>query len=109
MIEIREYIDARGRNHFREWTRKLDPGVRARIDKTVFRLGEGNFSTAKSEGEGISALRIDFGPGYRVYFGNDGQRLVILLAGGSKRRQQEDIQTARRLWIEYKSRKRQEG
>ena len=108
MVEIREYIDARGRNHFREWTSRLDPGVRARIDKTVFRLGGGNFSAVKPEGEGLSALRLDFGPGYRVCFGNDGQRLVILLAGGTKRRQQDDIQTARRLWTEYKGRKRKE-
>ncbi len=109
MIDVREYVDARGRNHYRQWTSKLDPGVRARVDKAVFRLGDGNFSAVKPEGEGVSALRLDFGPGYRVYFANDGERLVILLAGGTKRRQQEDIQTARRLWAEYKKRKKQEG
>jgi putative addiction module killer protein len=109
MIDVREYVDARGRNHYREWASKLDASVRARIDKAVFRLGEGNLSAAKPEGEGVSALRLDFGPGYRVYFANDGQQLVILLAGGSKRRQQEDIQLARRLLTEYKRRKKQEG
>ena len=109
MIEVREYVDARGRNHFRDWTSKLDASVRVRIDKAVFRLGEGNVSGVKPEGEGVSALRLDFGPGYRVYFGNDGPRLVILLAGGSKRRQQEDILEARRLWMEYKKRKTKEG
>lgn len=108
MIDVREYVDARGHNYFREWARKLEPVVRARVDKAVFRLGEGNFSAAKPEGEGVSALRLDFGPGYRVYFANDGERLVILLAGGSKRRQQEDIQLAHRLWTEYKRRKRRE-
>ncbi len=109
MIDIREYVDARGRNHYRQWTSKLDPNVRARVDKAVFRLGEGNVSGVKPEGEGVSALRLDFGPGYRVYLANDGELLVILLAGGTKRRQQDDIQLARRLWTEYKRRKKQEG
>jgi len=109
MIEIREYVDARGRNHYRQWTSKLDPGVPARVDKAVFRLGDGNLSAVKPEGEGVSALRLDFGPGYRIYFANDGQQLVVLLAGGSKRRQQEDIQLARSLWTEHKRRKKQEG
>jgi putative addiction module killer protein len=71
-------------------------------------LGDGNFSSVKPEGQGVSVLRLDFGPGYRVYFGQDGEQLVILLAGGTKRRQQEDIQLARGLWSEYKKRKREE-
>jgi putative addiction module killer protein len=108
MIDVREYVDGMGHNHYREWASKLDPSARVRVDKAVFRLGEGNFSAVKPEGQGVSALRLDFGPGYRVYFANDGDRLVILLAGGSKRRQQEDIQKARRLWCEYKKRKREE-
>ena len=108
MLDVREYVDKRGRNHYREWASRLDPSVRARVDKAVFRMGEENFSTAKPEGEGVSALRLDFGPGYRIYFANDGELLVILLAGGTKRRQQDDIQLARRLWSEYKARKRRE-
>ena len=52
-------------------------------------------------------MRLDLGPGYRVYFGRDGERLVILLAGGSKKRQQEDIEAAHTLWAEYKKRKRE--
>ena len=74
----------------------------------MFRLGDGNLSSVKPEGEGVSALRLDFGAGYRVYFAQDGEQLVILLAGGTKRRQQEDIELARRLWSEYKKRKREE-
>jgi putative addiction module killer protein len=108
MIELREYVDARGRNYYRRWASKQDPSVRARVDKAVFRLGEGNFSSVKPEGEGVSALRLDFGPGYRVYFAQDGEQLVILLAGGTKKRQQEDIRLARLLWSEYKKRKREE-
>ena len=102
-IEISEYIDARGHNHYRAWLSKQDPSVRARIDKSVFRLGYGNLSGVKPEGEGVSALRVDFGSGYRVYFGQDGDQLVILLAGGTKRRQENDIQLVRSLWSEYKS------
>jgi len=59
-------------------------------------------------GVGVSELRLDFGAGYRVYFGKDGKRLVILLAGGSKKRQQADIEAAHTLWAEYKRRKREE-
>lgn len=106
-IELEQYIDARGRNHYREWVSRLDASVRARIDKSVLRMGDGNFSGAKAEGEGVSALRIDFGPGYRVYFGQDGETLVVLLAGGTKRRQNQDILLGRSLWAEYKRRKRQ--
>jgi putative addiction module killer protein len=71
-------------------------------------MERGNFSAAKSVGAGVSELRLDFGPGYRVYFGKDGERLVILLGGGSKKRQQSDIAAAHSLWIEYKKRKREE-
>ena len=107
-IDLKEYIDGKGQNHYRNWIVDLDPSIRARVIKTVLRMGDGNLSGAKPEGEGISALRIDFGPGYRVYFGQDGAALVILLAGGTKRRQDKDIQLARALWVEYKKRKREE-
>lgn len=71
-------------------------------------MEHGNFTSAKSVGAGVSELRLDFGPGYRVYFGRDGERLVLLLCGGSKRRQQADIEVAHALWAEYKRRKREE-
>ena len=106
MIELREYVDANGRGHFSRWRLKLDLSVRARIDQAVLRLADGNLSNVKPEGEGVSALRIDFGPGYRIYFGQDGDRLILLLAGGTKRRQQEDILLARRLWAAYKAEKK---
>lgn len=70
--------------------------------------GDGNFSIAKSVGSGVSELRLDFGPGYRIYFGRDGLRLVILLGGGSKRRQQRDIETAQELWAEYRKYKKED-
>ncbi|MGB8262193.1 MAG: type II toxin-antitoxin system RelE/ParE family toxin [Terracidiphilus sp.] len=107
MIEVREYIDAKGRGHFSRWRLKLDWSARARIDQAILRLGEGNLSNVKPEGEGVSALRLDFGPGYRVYFGQDGSRLILLLAGGTKRRQRDDIELARELWAEYKAEKKE--
>jgi len=67
----------------------------------------GNFSLAKGVGAGVYELRLDFGPGYRVYFGKDGERLVVLLGGGTKKRQQSDIDVAHALWAEYKQRKRE--
>lgn len=59
-------------------------------------------------GEGVFELRLDFGPGYRIYFGKDGEAIVILLCGGTKKRQQTDIEIARALWHDYKLQKREE-
>lgn len=70
-------------------------------------MENGNISAIKSVGAGVQELRIDFGPGYRIYFGWDGETLVILLAGGSKKRQQADIARAKDLWLEFKERKRE--
>ena len=68
-----------------------------------------NLSNAKEIGAGVSKCRIDFGPGYRIYFGMDGPTLIILLGGGTKNRQQRDVESARNLWREYKRRKQTEG
>jgi putative addiction module killer protein len=108
VIEVREYVDIRGRIPYRDWVVKLDTGTRVRVITAVLRMEHGNFSAAKAVGSGVSEVRLDFGPGYRVYFGKDGERLVILLGGGTKRRQQADIDEAHMLWAEYKKRKREE-
>jgi putative addiction module killer protein len=108
VTEIRQYIDRLGRNPFEQWYEKLDDFTQARIAVFLDRLERGNFTAAKSVGEGVQELCLDFGPGYRIYFGKDGERLVILLGGGTKRRQQADITTAHVLWREYKDRKREE-
>jgi putative addiction module killer protein len=108
VIQIRQYIDGSGRDPFQQWFDDLDGSTRARITVSLDRLERGNFSAAKGIGSGVFELRLDFGPGYRVYFGKDGERLVILLGGGSKRRQQADIDAARVLWKEYKRREREE-
>jgi putative addiction module killer protein len=86
----------------------LDAATKARIVVTLVRVEQGNLSAAMPVGSGVSELRLDFGPGYRVYFGRDGEQLVILLAGGSKKQQQADIESAHLLWTEYKRRKRGE-
>ena len=108
VIEVRDFIEANGRIPFRDWLQNLDTVVRVRIIAAVLRMEQGNFSAAKGVGSGVSELRLDFGPGYRVYFGRDGEHLVILLGGGSKKRQQADIEAAHVLWAEYKRRKREE-
>ena len=109
MIEVREYIDARKWIPYREWIDTLDAGTQVRVVSAVLRLELGNFSAAKPVSAGLSELRIDFGPGYRIYFGKDGEQLVILVGGGTKRRQQADIDTAKALWAEYKRRKTEEA
>ena len=73
------------------------------------RLEQGNTSNAKSVGEGVLEYRINWGPGYRVYFGRDGETLVILLTGGTKQRQQRDIERAKELWADYKRRRKPPG
>ena len=107
MIELRQYIDHQGRNSFDLWFEKLDSNTQARIVVVLDRLERGNLSTAKGVGTGVFELRLDFGPGYRIYFGKDGETLVILLGGGTKKRQQNDIAAAHALWQEYKRRKRE--
>lgn len=92
-----EYIDARGRSNFGEWFAKLDPQAAARVATALYRLGQGNLSNAKSVGRGVFECRVHFGPGYRIYFGHDGDAMIILLTGGTKKRQETDIQRAKLL------------
>ena len=96
-FEIREYT-ADGRSPFADWFDELDSVTAARVDRYLRRLESGNFGAAKVLGGGVSELRLDFGPGYRVYFGRDGKTVVILLGGGSKRRQDADIAAAMVSW-----------
>jgi putative addiction module killer protein len=103
-FEIREYIET-GHSPFADWFDSLDAVTAARVDKYIRRLEAGNFGSAKALQEGISELKLDFGPGYRVYFGRDGKTIIILLGGGSKRRQSADIATAIERWKRYKQSK----
>src|ERR1700751_5737242 len=106
MPQIRYYVAADGRQPFAEWFAELESAARAKVTRAIVRLEQGNFSSVKSVGEAVFEYRIDFGPGYRVYFGQDGPTLVILLSGDTKKRQQVDIDAAREFWQNYKQRKR---
>jgi putative addiction module killer protein len=105
VIELREYVDVSGKNTFERWFLRQTDDVQLRVTVYLKRLANGNFSVAKSLGAGLYELRLDFGPGYRVYYGMDGETLVILLGGGSKQRQDVDIKAAHGLWLEYKRNK----
>ncbi len=109
MIAIREYVDPEGHSPYARWFDRLNTRAAAKTVTALVRLEQGNLSGIKGVGAGVFELRIDFGPGYRIYFGKDGDTLVVLLGGGTKRRQQQDIETARIRWQDYKQRKRREA
>ena len=104
LFEIREYSEA-GRSPFAEWFNELDSVTAARVYRCVRRLEAGNFGAAKSLRDGVFELRLDFGPGYRVYYAREGKTIIILLGGGSKRRQDADIAAAVERWKRYKQTK----
>ena len=104
-IRVAEYLDPSGRSPFRRWFDDLDATAAAKVSAALYRLGQGNFSNVEGVGSGVFEYRIDFGPGYRVYFGKDGPTCVILLGGGTKKRQSRDISAAAKAWTDYKRRK----
>lgn len=104
-MEIREYIDASGRNQFAKWFDRLNAQAAIKVRTALARIEAGNLASIKSVGSGVQECRINFGPGYRIYLGREGDRVVILLAGGTKKRQSNDIKQAQALWQEYKARK----
>src|SRR5947208_2737950 len=106
MTELRYYVAPDGREPFAEWFAKLEAVARAKVTRGMARLQQGNVSNVKSVREGVFEYRIDFGPGYRVYFGRDGEKLVIVLTGGVKKRQRRDIDAAHDFWRDYKQTKR---
>ncbi len=106
MIEVHQFETDEGTCPFADWFDTLPAEAAVRVDRALQRIRLGNLGDHKGVGEGVTERRIDFGPGYRVYFGRDGDRVVILLAGGTKKRQSSDIRAAQRLWKDYKQRKR---
>jgi putative addiction module killer protein len=101
MVQV--YIDEHGNEPFSEWFKELkDLKGKERIGTRIRRLGEGLYGDCEPVGEGVSELRMFFGPGYRVYFGEEADNIVILLCGGNKNSQKQDIQSAKRYWKEYK-------
>ncbi len=108
MIEIREYIDHRGRSPFADWFNRLDGRVAARVRLVVERVRSGNLSSVKAVGGGVVEYRMHTGPGYRIYFGRVGDTVIILLGGGTKQRQSADIAAAQDRWADYLRRRREE-
>jgi putative addiction module killer protein len=106
-MQLLEYLDSSGRSPFRRWFDSLDARAAAKITIALARVEQGNLSNVKGVGGGVSECRIEFGPGYRVYLGREGDALVILLGGGTKQRQQRDIATAQQRWSDYKRRKKE--
>ena len=106
VLEIRYFVAEEGGSPFEDWFSSLAGAARAKVAAALTRLEQGNLSNVKSVGGGVLEYRIDFGPGYRVYFGRDGDVLVVLLTGGTKKRQQRDIERAAGYWASYKRRKR---
>lgn len=96
------YQTQEGKEPFTRWRQKLkDRMTVARIDRRIERLGTGHYGDAKAVGSGVIELRLFFGPGYRVYFAEDGVRLVVLLCGGDKGSQDRDIEAAQSYWQDY--------
>lgn len=105
MNEVLRYITESGEDVFGKWLASLkDNRARAKVAVRVARLMAGNFGDCKSLREGVSELRIDWGPGYRVYFAMAGRTVIVVLSGGEKRRQTADIDRAVAYWKDYKRR-----
>jgi putative addiction module killer protein len=108
VANVVEYLDAKGRSPFGRWFDRLPATAAAKVNTARHRMGQGNLGDVKPVGEGVSERRIDWGPGYRIYFGMDGADLVVLLGGGSKKDQQKDIAIAQQRWRDYRRRKAKE-
>ena len=98
---VREYVGTGGRIPFRDWLSDLDTTTRARVQARILRFETGNLGDHKDIGGGVWEARLDFGPGYRLYFGRMGREVVLLLLGGDKKSQKKDIKRAREFWSEY--------
>lgn len=103
--EIRLYVTGDGSCPFEAWLTGLrDRQARARIKKRLDRVELGNLGDTKPLGEGVSELRVDYGPGYRIYFAQVGTAIVVLLCGGDKSSQRQDILKAKQYWIDFQQR-----
>ena len=105
-IDVKEYIREDGTNPYKDWFDGLDTQAAVKITVVVARLELGNTSNIKWF-DGIGEYVLDWGPGYRIYLAKDGEKLIILFGGGTKKKQQKDIDRAKELHAEYKARKKQ--
>lgn len=100
--QVKEYVTTDGKSPYRDWLDSLDAPVKARVQARIFRFEFGNLGDHKSVGKGVWEARIQFGPGYRVYFGKEESgRIVLLLLGGDKGSQARDIKKAQVYWADY--------
>jgi len=106
MVEVQQYETQDGDCPFRRWFYRLEARAAARVRRVTAKLEAGLRPDVKGVGEEVMETRIDYGPGYRVYFGLDSVTLVILLGGGDKKTQQDDIHDAQAAWADYKARKK---
>ena len=106
MVRVVHYVTKGGKDYFDEWLQDQDAETRARVQTRIDRVELGNFGDHKGVDGGVFELRIDCGPGYRVYYGLDGEMLVILLGGGTKKLQAQTIKMAQTCWKLYKKEKR---
>jgi putative addiction module killer protein len=104
-IRLLEYLDAEGRSPYGAWFDGLNAPAAAKVVAALYQLAAGNRSNMKGVGSGVFERKIDFGPGYRIYFGKDGDSVVILLGGSTKQRQQQAIEAAKARWAAYRRRK----
>jgi putative addiction module killer protein len=106
-VELFHYQTADGRIPYREWLDSVNnPVGYASIQSRTDRLKRGLFGDCDPVGEGVWELRIDTGPGYRVYYARSGKRVVLLLCGGDKRKQTADVKRAKEFWKDYEKRTR---
>ena len=107
MFEIEDYLSPDGVDPYMEWLTGLaDRQAKARVLVRVQRMATGNFGDHKAIDQGVWELRIDHGPGYRVYYAQAGKRLILLLAGGDKRKQKADIAAAIDRWNDWQHRRK---
>lgn len=105
-MKVQEYVREDGSNPYQSWFDNLDAIAAAKVTVAKSRMELGNTSRVKCF-DGIGEYRIDWGPGYRIYLAQDGKQLIILFGGGTKKSQQSDIDQAKELYQEYKTRKKQ--
>jgi putative addiction module killer protein len=105
MIDVAEYVREDGSIPYRSWFDTLDGTAAAKVAAATYRLRQGNASNLKGIGGGLAEYRIDWGPGYRLYLTQEGNTLIVLFGGGTKRGQQADISRARALLAEYRQRR----
>jgi putative addiction module killer protein len=106
-IEFTEYVDANGSSPFAKWFDALDAVAAAKVRVYITRVELGNFSNVEPIGDGLSEIKIDYGPGYRVYFRKEKEILLLLLGGSSKKGQQKAIDAAKLAWKSYDSSRKQ--